>query len=433
MTRSLTSETVLVFFVTLFAFASPQVAQSPEAVKVREAVNKVLEDSGKHFREGLVALRANRRQDSGLNFDKSVEVFLSSAINTQTDTRLQSCYNALVVSISWIEFPSLSPAPNFRLLPSSCGWKWSEQDYKLFDEVTAKISKSIATGVLTDPNQEPNDEIVGFNSQEVNPSQTKLEPSVSNPLVTVVRAQAGDTVTKLAQRVGANAVEVAKLNGLLPNSVLGAGREVRIPVSNSETVFLSPKVSVRANEYSRLDLPSKNGVSRSTKGILCTDTVSNLIVQKLRLGMSRMDVMRKHPRRFSFRRSAFQDVHYGFATGLPGVQKIELGFYEDKLYSIHVLYDSSIKWSDIGEFQRAVSNSLGIQSDWTSSNSETNEARCDRSRGILEVEKRSDGYLLALSDAVLSSKRVSDYLQRLAEDERRRVRKEEEKKKAFKP
>jgi len=47
--------------------------------------------------------------------------------------------------------------------------------------------------------------------------------------IKVVKAQAGDTVAKVAQRYGANATEVAKFNGLLPTSVLGAGREIKIP------------------------------------------------------------------------------------------------------------------------------------------------------------------------------------------------------------
>ncbi|HEY2865725.1 MAG TPA: transglycosylase SLT domain-containing protein, partial [Pyrinomonadaceae bacterium] len=47
--------------------------------------------------------------------------------------------------------------------------------------------------------------------------------------VKVVKAQAGDTVAKLASRNNADPTEVAKFNGLLPNSVLGAGREIKIP------------------------------------------------------------------------------------------------------------------------------------------------------------------------------------------------------------
>ena len=45
----------------------------------------------------------------------------------------------------------------------------------------------------------------------------------------IVRAQAGDTVAKLASRHNVDPIEVAKYNGLLPNSVLGAGREIKLP------------------------------------------------------------------------------------------------------------------------------------------------------------------------------------------------------------
>ena len=45
----------------------------------------------------------------------------------------------------------------------------------------------------------------------------------------IVKAQAGDTVARLATRHKADPVEVAKYNGLLPNSVLGAGREIKLP------------------------------------------------------------------------------------------------------------------------------------------------------------------------------------------------------------
>ncbi len=49
--------------------------------------------------------------------------------------------------------------------------------------------------------------------------------------VRVVKAVSGDTVVKVAQRYGANAVEVANLNGMTSvNAPLAAGREVKIPV-----------------------------------------------------------------------------------------------------------------------------------------------------------------------------------------------------------
>ncbi len=59
------------------------------------------------------------------------------------------------------------------------------------------------------------------------PTNANAPTAASN--VRVVKAKAGDTVAKVAERYKANATEVAKYNGLLPNSVLGAGREIKIP------------------------------------------------------------------------------------------------------------------------------------------------------------------------------------------------------------
>jgi len=59
------------------------------------------------------------------------------------------------------------------------------------------------------------------------PTNVPKAATVSN--VRIVKAKAGDTVAKIAARENLNAGEVAKFNGLLPNSVLGAGREIKVP------------------------------------------------------------------------------------------------------------------------------------------------------------------------------------------------------------
>ncbi len=59
------------------------------------------------------------------------------------------------------------------------------------------------------------------------PTTTNI-PTPTN-IVKVVKAQAGDTVSTVAQRYGASAAEVAKFNGLLITSKLNAGREIKIP------------------------------------------------------------------------------------------------------------------------------------------------------------------------------------------------------------
>jgi membrane-bound lytic murein transglycosylase D len=44
-----------------------------------------------------------------------------------------------------------------------------------------------------------------------------------------VRANAGDTITKIASRYGFDAADLARLNGVLPDAPLVAGREIRVP------------------------------------------------------------------------------------------------------------------------------------------------------------------------------------------------------------
>ncbi|HUF03667.1 MAG TPA: transglycosylase SLT domain-containing protein [Aridibacter sp.] len=56
-------------------------------------------------------------------------------------------------------------------------------------------------------------------------------PAPTDSSIKIVKAKSGETVKKLAERVGASPVEVAKLNGLYVNSRLNAGREIRVPAN----------------------------------------------------------------------------------------------------------------------------------------------------------------------------------------------------------
>ena len=52
---------------------------------------------------------------------------------------------------------------------------------------------------------------------------------VQAPSVRVVKAKAGDSLTKIAEREGVSLAELAKFNGLLTTSALPLGREIKIP------------------------------------------------------------------------------------------------------------------------------------------------------------------------------------------------------------
>lgn len=179
--RSL-SFTAFIFFVFVFSIGA-QIPQSnnqtvtPEVQKAQEAVNKVLEDSSRYFRDGLQAFKENRRSDAGQNFDRSVEVFLYSTLNIQRDAKLAGCYNQLIETVYRVEFPTDAQQPKMRELSATCGWAWNANDFKLADEVAGltKTERNVPDGsaaaVASNGSTSPaNSPIIGFNEQQFEPS-----------------------------------------------------------------------------------------------------------------------------------------------------------------------------------------------------------------------------------------------------------------------
>lgn len=154
--------------------------QTQQVISTRDAINKLLIDSGKHFKEGLFALKENKRQESGEKFDKAVETFLISPFNIQSDQKLQACYSQLLETVYRLEFPSEQNLPQLRPLSATCGWNWNEADYKLADEV-AQLARKVApaannpaiaaaVGDKDEASIPEGESLVGFSSQEFEPS-----------------------------------------------------------------------------------------------------------------------------------------------------------------------------------------------------------------------------------------------------------------------
>ncbi|HEX6280585.1 MAG TPA: transglycosylase SLT domain-containing protein, partial [Pyrinomonadaceae bacterium] len=173
--------TVCSLFVSVALILSLGVQAFPQTVEVLNAqaqINKVLEDSGKHFRAGMEDLKANKRQESGENFDKAVETFLLSTLNIQRDQKLQACYSQLIETVYRIEFPVNNQAPQIRPLAATCGWSWNETDLRLADDV-AVLVRSVKRPTGTDAatiasivpgNSQNVQDLIGFNEQGFEPS-----------------------------------------------------------------------------------------------------------------------------------------------------------------------------------------------------------------------------------------------------------------------
>ena len=115
---------------------------------------------------------------------------------------------------------------NTNLANSSSGETWQN--------ISNRTGVSVADLMAANPGMaQPRGKVfvpvVGNNVANTSYSRPTNAAPIASSGVKTVKAMAGETVQKLADRIKANATEVAKFNGLLPNSVLGAGREIKIP------------------------------------------------------------------------------------------------------------------------------------------------------------------------------------------------------------
>ncbi|HMQ05332.1 MAG TPA: transglycosylase SLT domain-containing protein [Pyrinomonadaceae bacterium] len=163
----------------VFGQTSPTSDGIPQEVRqAREAVRMVLDEAGRSFKDGMNALKSNRRFESGKAFDKAVEVFLFSTLDIQRDPTLQGCYTQLIETIYRIEFPNTAQPPHIRSLSATCSWRWTDADMSLADEVVAltRTAKPQPTGQTpaqdsVAANRAPSAErSVGFNEQGFEPS-----------------------------------------------------------------------------------------------------------------------------------------------------------------------------------------------------------------------------------------------------------------------
>ncbi|MFL6374804.1 MAG: transglycosylase SLT domain-containing protein [Pyrinomonadaceae bacterium] len=175
---------------------------TPEVAKTQDAVNRVLQQSGAAFKDGLVAFSQENRQDAGAKFNKSVEAFLESTLNVQSQPKLKACYDQLIDTVYFIEFPTDANTVSVKVkgVSATCGWT---VDQTLVETVakavtgapkTAVPSTSTTAAVTTPQSILPAPLKVGFNSQEFEPSPldelSKIQLTTDEQDLTTPEAQA---------------------------------------------------------------------------------------------------------------------------------------------------------------------------------------------------------------------------------------------------
>lgn len=217
--------------------------KTPEMLDTETRVGEIIEHSGRLFKEGLLDLQDNRRLQARDKFDKAIEVFLIAGVNVRSNAKLQGCYAQLIETVYRMEFPTAQQPAQIKALTATCGWnidtQLSDSVAKIIIRLTSDISSKDKSLISSDTRLTTNvsDSSGGFSEQKFEPSPldelAKLELSAKEennlPENRTVKAIAGDTISKLAFRTGVSATEMAKLNGLFPDSVLPEGKEIKIP------------------------------------------------------------------------------------------------------------------------------------------------------------------------------------------------------------
>jgi LysM repeat protein len=101
-----------------------------DADKIKAKLRTITDNAGIYFKQGLINLKDQKRQQARTDFDHSVEAFLKSGVNVRVDAKLQGCYDRLIKTIFLIEFPS-SDAPQVNELATACGWTLDNESQEM--------------------------------------------------------------------------------------------------------------------------------------------------------------------------------------------------------------------------------------------------------------------------------------------------------------
>lgn len=173
-------------------------------------INKVLEDAGIYFKQGLLNLEDNRRPQARVDFDKSLEVFLTSNINIKSSAKLTNCYDQLIETVYRMEFPG-KQQPQIKALAATCGWSI---DNKLAENIVKLSLPGATQNAQRDANlanaavdgKELEMQTVGFSDQKFEPSPldelSKLE--LTREELEVVNTPEGIVEYERIERIIAN-------------------------------------------------------------------------------------------------------------------------------------------------------------------------------------------------------------------------------------
>lgn len=144
--------------VTTSSASGRDAGKTPEVAQSEARFNQLTTEVGDHFKKGLFHLQDNRRPNAREEFDKTIEVFLLSNVNVQSNQKLRECYSQLTETIYRMEFPAGNQPPNIRSLSATCGWN-------IDNDLADKVAKIVQTAPTVQADSNASVAAAGNNSQ----------------------------------------------------------------------------------------------------------------------------------------------------------------------------------------------------------------------------------------------------------------------------
>jgi hypothetical protein len=325
--------------------------------------NQIIAKVGDHFKKGLSHLENNRRSNAREEFDKTIEVFLFSNVNVQSNQKLRDCYSQLTETIYRIEFPASNQLPNIRSLSATCG-------LNIDNGLADKIAKIVQTTPI------------------ISTDNTALVTSANNGNQTA--AFQGFTEQKFE---GSKFISSED------------GYSIRRDVTPGRRLIQSNQV----NSCQNSDSPIIQG--------LRLDTPISLIKRDSKLDFSKA-------RKFDV---FVASDNYAFSLPNKNVKRLSLTFYKNNLMVVLVYYSGEIYWSSLEEFRQKIVDTLGISGMWVTGQMENYGTQtvleCKNFRVILY--KAGQEYSLVSSSKIVHARRLKDMIEANEEKVKTQHRKKE--------
>jgi hypothetical protein len=374
-------------------------------------INQIISLADTLFKEGESNIQEKKFPQAWRKFDKSVEVILLSGIDVKTVPKLRDYYFQLIDHIYKLEMAAKKKSTqsekfNFAISPKCLESVFvapfqSADNYDLLSEDFAYVLSEVLTApnlcAVSNEDREKILENFGFDTNETFTLATAIKFAIvskssllivgqyeiisDNILATtkIIKINEGRFLSEEfpdGRRITRDIILTGSpsnlriLQGQIAYQILYQYDKKAIPYSQNQFIEVTPKIKIPASlnignsSDDKIDFSIKNSLKKTT----CDEIVlKNLQLRNFRLGITFDEATKLLPKATVKNVNLYEkEMYQNFPTAtlkdlrFKEIHLIVLNFFDNRLYSIGVVYDDNIKWQNIDEFASQVEKSLNL-------------------------------------------------------------------------